>query len=296
MEPIDNHKRHFLSVRRIVVNRGQTLAVERWPLTQRSRNFFLQSLARAFLMGFLLSETICTAKDKDDRGDLLSVIVVSDVTEDGRKAIHPDGKTPLYYLPRVIGYQAIGELEQGEFPPKSEYVLHEAAKALAKDGYLVATKTSAAPSIILLFQWGFLRLSRTDEGMITTDYEGKKMTGLIAGQKAADLYPKFDHEIIDASYEDRYFILIAAYDLKEYKEHKAKKLLWVTKMSVPMRKTTLENIIPSLLTEGRKFFGKDSGHPRISVAPETKKGVVESGLLKTIDLDEPAAKKSDRSP
>jgi hypothetical protein len=118
------------------------------------------------------------------------------------------------------------------------------------------------------------------------------MTGLIAGQKAGDLYPNFDREIIDATYEDRYFVLIAAYDLKEYEEHKQKKLLWVTRMSTPMSKTTLEDVAPMLIAQGGPLFGRESGHPRALVVPEAKKGSVETGPLKTIEFIDPATEKS----
>lgn len=228
---------------------------------------------------------------KSDRGALHSVIVVSDLTDDGRKVEHPTKDKPVYYVPRVIGYQALGNTSVGELLVKPELVLHEAAKALAKEGYLVATKETAAPSLILLFQWGYLMPTRNDEGAITTDFEGKKMTGLIAGQKAGDLYPKFDSDITEATTEDRYFVLIAAYDLDAYVAHKEKKLLWVTKMSTPMAKTSLEDVVPMLISRGTPVFGRDSGHPKVEIVPEAKEGKVESGQLKVIEMLNPGEKK-----
>lgn len=256
------------------------------------KNFTAGRKLSVFVVALVSWSASYAGGNDNSRGALHSVIVASDLTDDGRKVEHPTKEKPVYYLPRVIGYQALGEATAGELAVKPELVLHEAAKVLAKEGYLVATKETAVPTLILLFQWGYLKPSRSDEGAITTEFEGNKMTGLIAGQKAGDLYPKFDRDITEATYEDRYFVLIAAYDLAEYQKHKQKKLLWVTRMSTSMTKTSLEDVAPMLISQGGPVFGRDSGHPKTQIVPETKEGRVESGQLNVIELINPAEEKS----
>jgi hypothetical protein len=56
-------------------------------------------------------------------------------------------------------------------------VLRKAAKALAKEGCLIATQTHA-PSLILLFQCGSLKPMRNENGFIGSEYEGRKIIGM----------------------------------------------------------------------------------------------------------------------
>lgn len=59
--------------------------------------------------------------------------------------------------------------------------------------------------------------------------------------------------------ENRYLVVLMAYDFQELWKHKRHKLLWVTRMSVCERGTDFTKILPAMVGYGSQYFGQDSG-------------------------------------
>ncbi|MES1167979.1 MAG: hypothetical protein ABUL61_02295, partial [Oleiharenicola lentus] len=77
--------------------------------------------------------------------------------------------------------------------------------------------------------------------------------------------------------EQRYYIVISAYDFAELTQKNKKKLLWQTRVSVRMTGNTFDSTVAAMLKSASKYFGQNSG--RVIRGEETK-GTVELGELK----------------
>ena len=80
----------------------------------------------------------------------------------------------------------------------------------------------------------------------------------------------------DVPGDDRYFVVVSAYDFEAAKEKK-KVLLWQAKMSTPSHRVALAEVIPSMITAGGPHFGRETKRPESVTAPLAKEGKVEVG-------------------
>jgi len=157
-----------------------------------------------------------------------------DLTDAGRKVAHPSPEHPVYYYPVVGGYRELGTAIAGEKPPPALPVVQHLARALARQGYLVSRRVSAAggdggilslvpaPSLILVLHWGCMNPVAID---LTTDSnlpnvavanESQELA-LVAGNSLNDLDLNFEKEaVMQGIQQNRYFVTVVAYDFAAY--------------------------------------------------------------------------------
>ena len=221
------------------------------------------------------------------------VNVVVDMTEDGRKVAPPTKEKPAFYLPVLAGYRESGSIVAGEKSPPRNEVAHLLAKALAAQHYHVMGPKTPPPSIILVFHWGYMNPQVDDVGDANSPnqvfWNQKEMLALVAGNTLSNLgMLSFEREdILQAARDDRYFVIVTAYDFEAAKEKK-KKVLWQAKMSTPSNRVSLAEVIPSLINAGGPHFGRETKRPESVVTPLAKEGKVEVGTP-TVVPDRPAA-------
>ena len=88
--------------------------------------------------------------------DEVRLDLVGDVTDAGKRFVHPAPDKPVYYLPNTVGYKEMGGyLAWQKPPPLTPKVEHMIAKALYEQGYRLMTKQNP-PSILLVFWWGYI--------------------------------------------------------------------------------------------------------------------------------------------
>jgi hypothetical protein len=142
-------------------------------------NIVRSSIRIAFCLGALLPARIALADY--DSGDA-RVDVVVNMTDAGRKVPPPTPDNPAYYYPVTRGYTQGGTILTGEKPPPPTVeVEHLMAKALAEQGYLVAT--SHPPSLVLIFWWGYKapEITGPGSGMAGNGYAAQALSGYTAG-------------------------------------------------------------------------------------------------------------------
>ncbi len=203
------------------------------------------------------------------------VNVVVDMTEDGRKVPPPNSVAKLF------------------------------AKALAAQHYYVFGAKTPAPTIILVFHWGYMnpKIDDTgdDENPQQIFWNQKEMLALVAGNTLGNISSlSFEREdILQNARDDRYFAIVSAYDFAAAKEKK-KKLHWQAKMSTPSNRVSLAEVIPSMITAGGPHFGRETKRPDSIAAPLAKEGKVEVGTPVVVpDSDKtpkPAPPKKEPSP
>ena len=110
-----------------------------------------------------------------------------DFTEAGRKLTPPTRDHPTYYLPLVGGYGERGEVVAGEKVPPPSPVLHELARTLANNGYLVAGTQTPVPTVLLTFSWGSMKPKIESFGDSQVFLNQKEMVALVGGQSVRNL-------------------------------------------------------------------------------------------------------------
>ena len=79
--------------------------------------------------------------------------------------------------------------------------------------------------------------------------------------------------------EDRYFVVLMAYDFQLLEKEKKHKLLWETRFSIRERNNQFDKQLASMASEASKFFGKDSRGLNHDPLPE---GRVELGEIRDL--------------
>lgn len=209
--------------------------------------------------------------------------VVVDLTDAGRKIVPPTKEKPAFYLPLLAGYREMGALIAGEkSPPPNPAVAKLLAKALAAQHYFVLGPQTATPTLVLVFHWGYLNPQIDDTGdpdnPQTVFWNQKEMLALVAGNTLANVGAfGFEREdILQNAREERYFVIVSAYDFAAAKEKK-KVLLWRAKMSTPSNRVSLAEVIGPLIAAGGPRFGRETRLPESVSVPLAKEGRVEVG-------------------
>ncbi len=188
------------------------------------------------------------------------VIVVGDVTEMGRKLTPPSAQQPVYYFPLVVGYKELGSPIAGEKVPEKNVVLHTLAKELAKQHYLVMTEQHP-PDQVLIFWWGSMNPEIQDFGsndpLEQVFFNEGEMLALVGAYKSSGIASTQYHDLRAAARDDRYFIILMAYDFAAARLRQ-KKLLWMAKMSTESVGTYLPEVISALVASGGPAFGRDT--------------------------------------
>lgn len=220
------------------------------------------------------------------------VIVVGDVTPMGKKLPPPDAGHPVYYFPLVVGYQEKGAAYAGEKQPAKDAVSHALAIALARQHYFVMSARHP-PDQLLVFWWGSMNPEIQDFGSNDPTervfFNEREMLALVGAYKA-DRVARWDTEsLLTAARDDRYFVLVMAFDFAAARQHQ-KKLLWMVKMSTEAAGTDLPTVIPALVASGGPAFGRDTSPVWIDSSQAQKDGTVKIGPIEVKDYLPPEKK------
>lgn len=240
---------------------------------------------------FITALLLTRAYAEDDQREMNVNVAM---TEAGKKVAPPTKDHPTYYLPYVVGYREEGATVAGEKAPPMKPIVHQLAKALAQQNYFVISKDHAQPSILLVFYWGYMNPQIDDVGDLDNPqkvfYNQKEMLALVGGQTMGMLDLNFEKEqVMQGAEDDRYFVVVSAYDFDAAKQHK-KVILWQARMSTPSNGVSLDQVIPALIASGAPKFGRETIRPEWVMAPVVPQGKVEVGTPVVKDyLDAPAA-------
>lgn len=209
--------------------------------------------------------------------------VVVDLTEAGRKVALPTAEKPAFYIPVLAGYREMGALVAGEpAPPPGTTVARLLAKALAAQHFLVVGQKTAAPSVVLVFHWGYINPQIDDTGDSENPqavfWNQKDMLALVAGNTLANVgvFGIERDDILQNARDNRYFVIVSAFDYAAAAQKK-KVLLWRAKMSAPSSGVSLAEVIGPMITAGGPRFGRETRLPESVTVPLATKGRVEIG-------------------
>ncbi|MBI2497746.1 MAG: hypothetical protein HYV75_07505 [Opitutae bacterium] len=231
----------------------------------------------------------------------IEVIAVTDMTAAGRQQRLATPENPVYYTAVSLGFQDLGGIVGGEKPPPKDDVLRQISAALAKQGYLPATKTSPAPALLLVFAWGTLyadydygfnpdlpprQLNRHQIlkflGGYKMGFSDRDFDPLMPPTLGLTLMNFASRSFYDLAREDFYVAVVSAYDLDAIRNHQ-KKLLWMTRISCPSRGYFLPEVLPAMMAGGGPNFGRESDRPVWFHASDQYRPEVKLGELKLLE-------------
>lgn len=205
---------------------------------------------------------------------------------EGKKLPPPDAKQPVYYYPLVAGWTQKGALIAGEQKPPTKPVVHQLARALAEQGYLVIDREHPTPSLLLVFHWGTVNPEIEDDGVPggrEVFYNQTEMVALLGGHTLGMLDLDFEREaVLQGAKENRYFVAVSAYDFAAARQKK-KVLLWSTRMSTPSDGRRIAEVLPGLIAKGGPRFGRETLRPVWESAPLAREASVEVGTPTVVD-------------
>ncbi len=66
------------------------------------------------------------------------------------------------------------------------------------------------------------------------------------------------HDLIREIEQPRYYVILAAYDFRAATQHRVKKLLWITRISIRAQGNQFDQDVPAMLASAARYFGRDS--------------------------------------
>jgi hypothetical protein len=162
---------------------------------------------------------------------------------------------------------------------------------------------SGLPSLILSFQYGYANPQISNFDSTSSDpihdinFNQRQMFGLVFGNTLGKLDLTLDRdEIMQRAEQDRYFVMVSAYDFEAYRTSHKVVLLWQAKMSAPSDSLPqFSDALNALAWAGGPYFGRETLQPEKVILPVTPEGRVEIGTLTVKDYPDssppgPAAK------
>ncbi len=138
------------------------------------------------------------------------------------------------------------------------------------------------PSLIVSFQYGYANPEVASFDGSTTDpitninFNQMQMLGLVAGNSIKDLGADFDRDaVMQRAGQDRYFVMVSAYDFDAYKSGHKVVLLWQAKMSASSDNLgQFTDALNALAWAGGPYFGRETKRPATIRLPVTPDGRV----------------------
>jgi hypothetical protein len=147
------------------------------------------------------------------------------------------------------------------------------------------------PSLIVCIQYGYLNPETVNFDNTSNDpindisFNQRQMLGLVAGNTMRSLYVDFNRQtVMQRAEQDRYFVMVSAYDFERYRANHMVVMLWQAKMSAPSDSLPeFSDALYALARAGGPLFGRETIRPATLVLPVTADGRVEIGTPQVKD-------------
>lgn len=243
----------------------------------------------------------------------LEVITVTDTTESGRAWPAPTPQQPQYYIPVSLGYRDLGGITARVKQPPEADALQTIQHQLAKRGYLPASDTTPAPTLVLVMAWGTLNANTRRSatlGAPSSQFNRDQIERFLGGEKLGLSSRRAGGEIIPVSLirrglddeartlqayaEDNYYVaVVTAYDLAAMRLNPTVTLdhLWITRIACPSLGLSLPEVLPDMLALAGPNLGRETARPVRTVFAGSPQSQVKLGELQVIEyLKEDPAK------
>lgn len=234
------------------------------PIFPMNRNKFAQSITRR---PFILANTIFAALLQllafvvVGRSSALGheVLVCSYFTTEGTKIAAP---TPEH--PALCSLVANPAREWDSISNQVERLLPESmrrlvGRALGVNSFLPVAENPQSANLIVVYHWGWACPVIADAGTREEHFFNQtEMLGIVGGPAFERLTAAERTAMLIAARDERFFVIVSAYDANDWARHKRRTLLWRTHMSMPSHRLTPRQAAPILLSAGAGLFGRDT--------------------------------------
>lgn len=146
----------------------------------------------------------------------------------------------------------------GDEPPPPEAVRRLVRRGLGVNSYHTEDPENRA-HVIVVYHWGWISPLLSDPKTGNEAFFNRsEMIGIVAGRAFDRLTSTDRTEVMAAIREERFFVIVSAYDAGDWAKHQRRTLLWRTHLSVPSERLTSRNAAPILLAAGGSLFGRDT--------------------------------------
>jgi hypothetical protein len=216
------------------------------------------------------------------------VLTVTDVTEEGRSWPLPEPGKPVFYEAISFGSGSFPGLG-GDVRPKSRAMVDLIVKTLAEQGFQRAKEKGVA-KVFLSISWGYNRANLGVLGFLGGDKLGL-MWELNNSPFEARGAPRWTRSataeaVMQLAESDIYFASIQAFDLEKLDAGEMV-LLWHTRIVCEARGLYMSAAMPIMIVAGGPYIGRETKKPIWRDAYDLKKGRIDFGPLKTIEMIEP---------
>jgi hypothetical protein len=157
------------------------------------------------------------------------------------------------------------------------------------------------PNLVLTIHWGYLNPQIDDASEPTGSvdnpfYNQNEMLALVGGNALVMLSYADREAVMQAAKNNRYFVILSAYDFPSYQQAHKKVLLWQAKMSVPSNGSLFNDVMATLITAGEPLLGRETSRPKMLFLPVTPEGKVTIGTPVLSDYRETPAQQPPSAP
>jgi hypothetical protein len=120
-------------------------------------------------------------------------------------------------------------------------------------------------------------------------YDSEDLIGTFYGATVGHLGILGNHrdDLIDEIEENRYFVVLVAYDFQLFRKSRQKKVVWESRFSINEPNNEFSRALPIMAKDASRYFGRDSHGLLRKPVPE---GQVELGRPETLNVVDPAQK------
>jgi hypothetical protein len=219
------------------------------------------------------------------------VLVVTDMTEEGRALTPPTLESPVYYMGSSLGCR-YGSTVGDRLPDVKKMNLF-VADVLAKQGYLYAQPGVHEPSLFLLLQWEYLQPGRDDLiWFLGYDEDDDIAAPAAIGMLGMEIFRRNSRSrvietILTNMNEPNYGIIITAF--KYNAEMTGTPVVcWQTRISLTADAKTMALALPTMVAAAGPAIGRESKSPQLMDSNTALGGHVELGEMEVVGYEDEA--------
>lgn len=225
------------------------------------------------------------------------VIVVTDMTQEGRAIARPTPESPAYYLGTSLGCR-LGSIPGDRLPDPAE-LGRFATRMLARQGYLPAQPGARDPSLYIVLQWGSLA---PDSGDLLwflgydawQDIGAQSTIGMLGPEVfRRNMRSRETQTVLDYASGAIYGVIITAFEYKSASTPRPV-ILWQTRIGLPSNGKTMAEALPVMVQLGASQVGRETTKPILRDADD--RYITRLGELEVLGFEEEPGETAPKSP
>jgi hypothetical protein len=205
-----------------------------------------------------------------------TLIINTNLTEEGRKLPEASPKNPVYIAALSMGYEDFGRSLAGDTPPSEDLMKKILTKILKERGYLAASKAHP-PTQLVTASWGTYYQSGgpslAANGQLLRFMGGDKLDLMWEAQSSMAggmLDPRVllrgmrdgqSDLILSMAYGSVYLLSVKSFDLAAYQKNHSIVMLWETNIACPADGLAVSETLPIMVASAGPMLARETKRP-----------------------------------